>query len=169
MELIPILSLIILVATISTFILAVGAYILYKVRERKGKVAEAPEPATIPAEMITPAPLPAETQAAQTGVRSTYYEQQYPTQETGYEGQRQPLFMSTRGTAATAGGELKPTYAPPSTAAYGATNYKSRGTQESFTQEIDKRNKFMRYTSDGYVEPKKNTEKKKKEEKLKWR
>jgi hypothetical protein len=35
MELIPILSTIILVATISTFILAVGAYILYKIRERK--------------------------------------------------------------------------------------------------------------------------------------
>jgi len=35
MELIPILSTIILVATISTFILAVGAYILYKVRERR--------------------------------------------------------------------------------------------------------------------------------------
>ena len=38
MELIPILSLIILVATISTFILAVGAYILYKIRERKGRM-----------------------------------------------------------------------------------------------------------------------------------
>jgi len=41
MELIPILSTIILVATISTFILAVGAYILYKIRE--GKVKESPE------------------------------------------------------------------------------------------------------------------------------
>ena len=35
MELIPILSTIILVATISTFVLAVGAYILYKVQEGK--------------------------------------------------------------------------------------------------------------------------------------
>ena len=41
MELIPILSTIILVATISTFILAVGAYILYKIRE--GKVTVSPE------------------------------------------------------------------------------------------------------------------------------
>lgn len=41
MELIPILSTIILVATISTFILAVGAYILYKIRE--GKVSVSPE------------------------------------------------------------------------------------------------------------------------------
>lgn len=38
MELIPILSTIILVATISTFILAVGAYILYKIRESKPPV-----------------------------------------------------------------------------------------------------------------------------------
>lgn len=35
MELIPILSTIILVATISTFILAIGAYILYKIRESR--------------------------------------------------------------------------------------------------------------------------------------
>jgi heme/copper-type cytochrome/quinol oxidase subunit 2 len=35
MELVPILSTIILVGTIATFILAVAAYILYKVRERR--------------------------------------------------------------------------------------------------------------------------------------
>jgi Na+-transporting NADH:ubiquinone oxidoreductase subunit NqrC len=35
MELIPILSTIILVATISTFILAVGAYIVFKVQEKR--------------------------------------------------------------------------------------------------------------------------------------
>jgi hypothetical protein len=57
MELIPILSLIILVATISTFILAVGPYILYKVRERKGITAQAAQPAALPAELVTPAPL----------------------------------------------------------------------------------------------------------------
>jgi hypothetical protein len=37
MELVPILSTIILVGTIATFILAVFAYILYKVRERKSR------------------------------------------------------------------------------------------------------------------------------------
>ena len=57
MELIPILSLIILVATISTFVLSVGAYILYKVRERKGITAKAPQPSALPAELVTPAPL----------------------------------------------------------------------------------------------------------------
>ena len=44
MELIPVLSTIILIATISTFLLAIGAYILYKVREGKGQQAAAPIP-----------------------------------------------------------------------------------------------------------------------------
>ena len=54
MELIPILSTIILVATISTFILAVGAYILYKIRE--GKVIVSPErkPEYLEAEYLVP-------------------------------------------------------------------------------------------------------------------
>jgi hypothetical protein len=54
MELIPILSTIILVATISTFILAVGAYILYKIRE--GKVIVSPErkPEYLEAEYFVP-------------------------------------------------------------------------------------------------------------------
>lgn len=55
MELIPILSLIILVATISTFVLAVGAYVLYKIRERKGRIASSTQPSTIEAELIIPA------------------------------------------------------------------------------------------------------------------
>ena len=56
MELIPILSTIILVATISTFILAIGAYILYKVREARGTVqTSAPKPAEVRGELLTPA------------------------------------------------------------------------------------------------------------------
>lgn len=42
MELVPILSTIILVGTIATFILAVFAYILYKIRERQGRAGQAP-------------------------------------------------------------------------------------------------------------------------------
>lgn len=54
MELIPILATIILVATISTFFLSIGAYILFKIREKRGvEVTEAP-PATIQAELVTP-------------------------------------------------------------------------------------------------------------------
>lgn len=54
MELIPILSTIILVATISTFILAVGAYILFKIREGKTQMKPVTEPANLYAEYILP-------------------------------------------------------------------------------------------------------------------
>lgn len=54
MELIPILSTIILVATISTFILAVGAYILYKIREGKAGVSPEPKPEYLEAEYLVP-------------------------------------------------------------------------------------------------------------------
>lgn len=54
MELIPILSTIILVATISTFILAVGAYILYKIREGKGAVSPERKPEYLEAEYLVP-------------------------------------------------------------------------------------------------------------------
>ena len=58
MELIPILSTIILVATISTFILAVGAYILYKIRE--GRIQRQPvrQPAELHAEYVVPKEKP---------------------------------------------------------------------------------------------------------------
>lgn len=54
MELIPILATIILVATISTFLLAIGAYVLYKVREKQGASVSAQAPTSIKAELVTP-------------------------------------------------------------------------------------------------------------------
>lgn len=54
MELIPILATIILVATICTFILAIGAYILYKIRERKGEAVVAKKPDVVEGELLTP-------------------------------------------------------------------------------------------------------------------
>ena len=54
MELIPILSTIILVATISTFILAVGAYFLYKVQESKAEKYEKEEVKPELAEIVEP-------------------------------------------------------------------------------------------------------------------
>lgn len=54
MELIPILSTIILVATISTFILAVGAYFLYKIQEGKTERYEKKETKTETAEIVEP-------------------------------------------------------------------------------------------------------------------
>jgi len=162
MELIPILSLIVLVATISTFILAVGAYILYKVRERKGKAAQAPQPSSIPAELISPTPVIAE-QHTGAGMRRTY-EEPYPTRDRVTEYQRSPMYEQQR---AQAGPEMRPTYVsspPPSTGSSG--RYATSAEDRYSTSE---RKKFMRYTKDGYVEPTKEIEKKKKEDQLKWR
>lgn len=161
MELIPILSLIILVATISTFMLAVGAYILYKLREKKGKVAQSPQPATIPAELLTPAPMYAEQQIAQPALRRTMVDQ--PMREAAEY--QQPAFVpqQERGQA---GPELKPTYVPQSPG-FTESRYQ-RSTSDGFTGDSEKsgKKKMMRYTSDGYIEPAKDE---KKEESLKWR
>jgi hypothetical protein len=56
MELIPILSLIIMVATVCTFILAIGAFYHYKRKEKKRKTAQKPQPDFIQAELVTPGP-----------------------------------------------------------------------------------------------------------------
>jgi hypothetical protein len=56
MELIPILSLIIMVATVCTFILAVGAYYHYKRKETKREAAQKQQPDFIQAELVTPGP-----------------------------------------------------------------------------------------------------------------
>ncbi len=161
MELIPILSLIILVATISTFMLAVGAYILYKLREKKGKVAQAPQPATVPAELLAPAPIYAEQQGAQATGRRTMAEQPFREasefQQPAYAPQQERM---------QAGPELRPTYVSQSPS-FTESRYK-RPTKEGFPPEDEKgqKKKMMRYTSDGYVEPIKEE---KKEDGLKWR
>lgn len=171
MELIPILSLIILVATISTFVLAVGAYILYKVRERKGKIAQASQPAAIPGEMIAPAPLMGE----QRGTRTSYAETGtgfrtgYRTGEPERQFQQKPIFATQQNSMANPG--LRPTYSQtPATAftqqqRYTAvpTNYQGTAESESYN---DKK-KFMRYTNEGYVKATK--EHKKEEDSLRWR
>jgi hypothetical protein len=54
MEIIPILSTIILATTASTFLLAIGAYILYKIRERRARKSIIYHPAKFEAEFITP-------------------------------------------------------------------------------------------------------------------
>ena len=174
MELIPILSLVILVATISTFILAVGAYILYKIRERKGVVAEAPQPAAIPAELVTPAPLVIEQKMQQPGGRRTVIEeQQYqPYRESEYQQQRQSSYMTQQNM--NAGPELRPTYVSPQQGPPTGERYqRSTGSDTSYGSRIvegekyAQKKKFMRYTNEGYVEP--NQEQKKQEDNLKWR
>jgi len=54
MELIPVFSLIVLVATIGTFILAVAAYVMFRFKERRGQEPRPHFPAAFEAEVITP-------------------------------------------------------------------------------------------------------------------
>lgn len=158
MELIPILSLIILVATISTFILAVGAYILYKIREKKGVSAQAAQPAALPAELIAPAPLVTEGRIAS--------ERRTMDSRPGFEYQRQQQGYANEDAAK--GPELRPTFVGAA-----PTNVEQRF--ERYTREEVKQNapdqnssrKFMRYTKDGYVEPSKTE--RKQEDNLRWR
>lgn len=160
MELIPILSLIILVATISTFILAVGAYILYKARERKGVGAQAPQPAAIPAEYVTPAPL-VEQRPAQPERRT--FEVVAHQQE--YDYQRQPSYPPQQDNR---GPELRPTFVG-SGPAYSEKYQRPTPTGERPTEgdKYASKRKFMRYTNEGYIEASK--QEKKQEDNLKWR
>ncbi len=171
MELIPILSLIILVATISTFVLAVGAYILYKVRERKGKIAQASQPAAIPGEMIAPSPLMGEQRAtratfAETG---TGYRTGFRTGQTAQQYQQQPIFATQQNMATNQG--LNPTYSqPPTASTFTEQRYTRVPTNYQENEESEKRTekkKFMRYTNEGYSQPTK--EKNKEEDSLRWR
>jgi hypothetical protein len=54
MELIPVFSLIVLVATIGTFILAVGAYVMFRYKERKSQDRRPHFPAAYEAEVVAP-------------------------------------------------------------------------------------------------------------------
>lgn len=165
MELIPILSLIILVATISTFILAVGAYILYKVRERKGITAQAPQPSAIPGELITPAPL-AMDQKVSSHERRTF-DVVSPQQEHGYDTQRQQSYYQQN--EEVKGPELRPTYVgsgpPQSDNRYRKPTEEQRRTGAG--ERYSSKRKFLRYTNEGYVEPKQQD--KKQEDNLRWR
>jgi hypothetical protein len=129
MELIPILSTIILVATMSTFILAIGAYILYKVREKRSRGAVAvPQPATVKAEVIVPNVAVQRQPDQLRGTSQTGYEQQYAPM---------PYQQSRQSPYPTSAGDVEHGY-----------------TQ----QELDERQqqqhsdpKFLKYTSEGYV------------------
>jgi hypothetical protein len=170
MELIPILSLIILVATISTFILAVGAYILYKSRERKGKTAKAPQPAAVPAELVTPTPIVSQQRGA-TGGRATYSGERYPTRGEAPELRRQ-AYGPQEGQQQHEGPDLRPTYVSPTGTNYTESRYQrpsyddSRQTRETSEGQYGGKRKFMRYTNEGYIEP---SDEKNKEDNLKWR
>jgi hypothetical protein len=143
MELIPILSTIILVATISTFILAIGAYILYKVREAREVQTSAPKPAEVKGELVTPAAR----------------QEQIPVYaEKAYASQRQPIFMNQEKQAS------QPRFTPQ------PQQYVEKSKQAEVVSKESKPKstgtKFLKYTSEGYVTPQEDN---KKSGALKWR
>jgi hypothetical protein len=149
MELIPILSTIILVATISTFILAIGAYILYKIREAKGVEAQTSKPSEVRGELITPV---AEEQREHFPA--------YSERASGFASQRQPIFIKQ---------EVKGSQArfTPQPQQYNAEKLK----QEEVVVEKSRTRatsgpKFIKYTTEGYETPQ---EENKNAGILKWR
>jgi hypothetical protein len=143
MELIPILSTIILVATISTFLLAIGAYILYKIRERKGEQVPYPKPSTVRAELVTPE-------------ETEYRREEYKRPEEMRVPYNQQYKKPPSG----------PDVYPPDTEYQGAQpgHYAS---EEELRRNIRLRpgRKFLKYTSEGYIP----TEEDKTSGVLKWR
>lgn len=151
MELIPILSTIILVATISTFLLAIGAYVLYKIREKRGDQIQVVTPSQIKAELVTPAEanLP----------QSIYVEQPVYT-----DGQNlhQPLFLNFE--------EQKEQRRAPKSVPFTASSYEPVKSKKetAFENSSARRNtetKFLKYTSEGYI----STKEDKTTGEMKWR
>ncbi|MBZ0199441.1 MAG: hypothetical protein K8H86_06210 [Ignavibacteriaceae bacterium] len=160
MELIPILSTIILVATISTFILAIGAYILYKVRESTGQQATVAQAETIRGELVTPVEIQQRHPEQRVIPQPIYVEQQQPFVE------RQPIFVNQQGRPAPQNTQSRFAQVRPRQYAEGNYVEKSnsgripanQGTQPSDT-------KFYKYTDEGYVSAKED----KSSGALKWR
>lgn len=150
MELIPILSTIILVATICTFILAIGAYILYKIREGKQQTAYYSKPSsTVQAELVVPGESPAAAQPIYREPRQPKHHQ--------HQGITQDIFHPER---------------KPSQSHYTPEPRGYKFTEEKFSEEVGRtrgkltdENKFLKYTSEGYVSPKEDRI----SEAVKWR
>lgn len=72
MELIPIFSLIVLVATFGTFVLAIGAYVMFRIRESRGRADHVRAAATFDADVIAPEPLEMPSPSMKGSARRTY-------------------------------------------------------------------------------------------------
>jgi len=129
MELIPILSTIILVATISTFILAIGAYILYKIRESRGEQYVATGPSEVKAELVTPVAAPSQQTAVQ-----------QPEGSSGPQQQPQPIFIQQ---------QFRPEARPLRSRVGVPSPHFNAARFNTTPTQID--SKFMKYTSEGYV------------------
>jgi hypothetical protein len=149
MELIPILSTIILVATISTFVLAIGAYILYKVREAKGIGTQTPKLSEVKGELITPV--------------AGQQKEQFPAYSEGTSGlasQRQPIFIKQE----IMGSQAKFT---PQAQQYNAEKLSKEEIKvEKSRTRSTTGPKFMKFTPEGYLIPHEDN---KNTEDLKWK
>jgi hypothetical protein len=156
MELIPILSTIILIATISTFLLAIGAYVLYKTRERRGQVSVAPRQADLRAEIVSPAGPSAQQQAEQPRqVQQPIYSERQPVilqQQAPAQQQR----LAQRPQAFTTYGQQPGNPNVQQPGQYNKTGYvQQRGFQapQQGDEKTKKDSKFLKYTAEGYVVP----------------
>ncbi len=141
MELIPILSTIILVATISTFILAIGAYILYKIRESRGEQFVAAGPSEVKAELVTPVAAPSPVREVERAPAQVVVQQ--PLASSGPQQQPQPIFIQQ---------QYRPEVTPlQSRVGVPASQFNAAG----YTATPNTRDsKFMKYTTEGYVSAK---------------
>ncbi len=156
MELIPILATIILMATISTFFLAIGAYVLYKIREKKGAQVAKLEPQTIRAELVTPEAL-AEQAPAQAEQRAPAPKQFERPNPPSYRPAMEPIFVQKKVSQPTP----ERVAAPAPAQARQEAPRPSPGPAPSQSGE----RKFMKFTSEGYVSAKED----KKQGAVKWR
>ncbi len=141
MELIPILSTIILVATISTFILAIGAYILYKIRESRGEQYVTAGPSEVKAELVTPVAAQAPFREVEKAPAQVFVQQ--PVASSGPKQQPQPIFIQQPYRP-----EVKPLHSR-----VGVPTSQFSTTELTGAQNL-RDSKFMKYTSDGYVSAK---------------
>ncbi|MFZ1517847.1 MAG: hypothetical protein WAU11_03685 [Ignavibacteriaceae bacterium] len=136
MELIPILSTIILVATICTFILAIGAYILYKVREGKPQYAYQTKPSTVKAELVVPSEA-VFTKEAAIGEQGRALQVEPGITREEYTKQRQP--SQSKFTPEPRGIKLE------------EEKIEKQKVRVRVNDRLSDENKFLKYTSDGYI------------------
>ena len=74
MELIPVFSLIVLVATFGTFVMAIGAYVMFRYRERRGRTSGPQVAPAYEADVIAPEPvdIPQPAPPSRANVRRAY-------------------------------------------------------------------------------------------------
>jgi hypothetical protein len=147
-ELIPVVSFIILVATITTFILSIGAYILYRIREKKNKKPGVYKPQINESEINIPVKPPEKEipiESTQSRLEVQQYQKIPPREQQkagNYTGQKEIIKQEDQPNT-----KLKTMKV--------LTAAQSKNTQQQKTSFNNKEGiigkKFIKYTSEGYV------------------